>query len=55
MALRLRRAVLLTLYQLSLITGVLLLPLALVARRVGVTVPFDRIIQRLDAALDDTK
>jgi hypothetical protein len=55
MSTRLRRAVLLTLYQFSLLAGVLLLPLALAARRVGVTVPFDRVIQRLDAALDDTE
>jgi hypothetical protein len=52
---RIRRAVLLTLYQLSLLAGVLLLPLALAARRVGVTLPFDRVIQRLDDALDATE
>jgi hypothetical protein len=47
--------VLLTLYQFSLLTGVLLLPVALAARRVGVTLPFHRVIQRLDDALDATK
>ncbi|MFB6207543.1 MAG: hypothetical protein ABEJ05_13565 [Haloglomus sp.] len=47
------RATLLVLYQFSILLGILLLPVALVARRVGLRMPMDRIIERLDAAYEN--
>jgi hypothetical protein len=35
-----------TVYQLSLLLGLLLLPVALVARQGGVTLPFDKLLER---------
>ncbi|WP_336359409.1 hypothetical protein [Haladaptatus sp. ZSTT2] len=49
---RLYRATLLTLYQLSIFAGILLLPLALGARRLGIPLPIHRIIDRLEMAID---
>ncbi|MFC6732796.1 MULTISPECIES: hypothetical protein [unclassified Haladaptatus] len=51
---RLYRASLLALYNLSIFTGILLLPLALAARRVGIPLPIHRVIDRLGAAYDST-
>lgn len=44
---RLRSLLLLALYQTCLFVGILLLPVALVARRVGIPVPFHRVVRRL--------
>jgi len=48
----LRRATLFVLYQLSLLAGILLLPVALALRRVGVTLPVHRLVDWLGAAYD---
>lgn len=47
-----QRAVLFALYQLSIALGITLLPLALVARRVGVPLPLHRVIRRVGDAYD---
>lgn len=52
MSTRLTRTTTFALYQLSLFAGVLLLPIALVARRMGIPVPYNRIIARLGDAVD---
>jgi hypothetical protein len=46
------RATVLALYQLTVILGVVLLPVAFVARRAGVPFPFERVIRRLDDAVE---
>lgn len=51
---RLHRATLLVVYQFVVTIGILFMPLALVARRAGVPVPFGRVLARLDAALEST-
>jgi hypothetical protein len=43
------RAIVLLLYQLSIITGIALLPVALVIRQVGLSLPVNRIVDRLGA------
>ncbi|WP_195837627.1 hypothetical protein [Halorhabdus sp. CBA1104] len=48
------RASLFVLYQLTLLVGILLLPVALLARRVGFTLPLDRLVTRLGNAYDRT-
>ena len=48
-----RRALLYALYQMSLIVGITLLPIALVARRVGIPLPIHRLLIPLRAALDE--
>lgn len=40
------------LYQLTLALGILLMPVALLARRVGVRLPVDRILEAASAAYD---
>lgn len=47
-----RRLTLFALYQLSIVAGIVLLPLALVARQAGVPVPLNRVLQRLQGAYD---
>lgn len=47
---RLRRTSLFALYQMSIVLGIALLPVALLARRVGVEVPFGAFIDRLGTA-----
>jgi len=47
------RAALFALYQASIAAGIVLLPLALVARRGGVTIPLDRLIDRLGRAYEN--
>lgn len=47
------RGLLLALYQLSILTGILLLPVALLARQVGVRLPVDRAVQRLGTAYEN--
>ena len=46
------RATVFALYQFSLLLGIVLLPVALVTRRVGVTLPIHRVIDRLGAAYE---
>ena len=49
----LQRATLLALYQASIVFGILLLPVALLARRGGVTLPIGRVVERLGRAYRD--
>ena len=42
------------LYQFTVLLGILLLPVALAARRLGITLPVDNLIERLDSAYDRT-
>lgn len=44
---RIYRALLLALYQLTLLLGIALMPVAMLARRVGVTLPVHRAVERL--------
>ncbi|WP_181687189.1 hypothetical protein [Halorhabdus salina] len=46
------RASLFVLYQLTLLVGILLLPIALLARRVGFNLPVDRLVTRVGNAYD---
>ncbi|MHB9285994.1 hypothetical protein ACKVMT_03025 [Halobacteriales archaeon Cl-PHB] len=52
---RLYRATVFALYQLTLMVGIAMLPLALVARRLGVPLPFHRAVTRLGEAYDRTQ
>ncbi len=52
---RLYRATVFALYQLTLVVGIALLPLALVARRLGVPLPIHRAITRLGEAYERTQ
>ena len=47
---RLRRAGLFALYQTSIVLGIALLPVALLARQVGVRLPVGKVIDRLGSA-----
>lgn len=49
---RLHRATLFALYQLSVAVSILLLPLAILTRQVGVTLPAHRVVNRLERAYD---
>ena len=49
---RIYRALVLALYQLTLLMGILLLPVAVVTRRLGLRIPVDRAIERLDEAYE---
>ena len=49
---RVYQGTLLALYQISLAVGILLMPLALVASRAGITLPIHRLIERLDSAYE---
>lgn len=51
----LQRATLFALYQFSIALGIVLLPVAVLARRQGVTLPIHRIVERLGAAYEDTR
>jgi len=42
------------LYQLTVVFGILLLPVALAARRLGIKLPVDDVIEQLDSAYDRT-
>jgi hypothetical protein len=44
------RAGLLVAYQFAVFVGILLMPIALLARRAGVTLPIGRLVEQLDAA-----
>jgi hypothetical protein len=52
---RLYRATLLALYQLTLLVGIVMLPVAMVAERAGLSVPVDRAITRLGDAYEATR
>jgi hypothetical protein len=49
---RLRRTGLFALYQMSIVLGIVLLPVALLARQVGVEVPVGTVIERLGTAYE---
>jgi len=51
---RLYRATLLALYQLTLLAGIVLWPLALATRKLGVRLPVDRALLGLKAAYERT-
>jgi len=51
---RLYRVTLFALYQLTVLVGLVTLPIALLARQVGITVPLHRAIDRLEAAYEQT-
>ncbi len=52
MATSLYRATVFTLYQLSIVLGIALLPVALAANRAGISLPIDKLLIRLDAAYE---
>ena len=47
------RATLFVLYQASIVCGIVLLPVALLARRGGVTIPIGRVVERLGRAYEN--
>jgi len=49
-----RRATLFALYQMSVLTGIALLPVALVARQLGVPLPIHRVVESLQRAYETT-
>jgi hypothetical protein len=52
MASTLYRATAFVLYQLTLVAGIALLPVALCTRRLGVTLPIHRLVERLGEAYE---
>lgn len=52
MELRLYRAAVFAMYQISLVAGIFLLPVALVVRKLGVSLPVHRLFLRLESAYD---
>jgi len=52
---RMQRATVFVLYQLSLLAGIVLLPVALAMRRVGVSLPVHRLVDRLETAYEHSK
>ena len=48
-----QRATLFALYQASIVFGIVLLPVALLARRGGVTLPVGRLVERLGRAYEN--
>ncbi|SEO59560.1 hypothetical protein SAMN05216388_101531 [Halorientalis persicus] len=51
---RLHSGLLFVLYQLSLMVGIALMPVAFVTSRLGVTLPVHRMVDRLGAAYDQS-
>ncbi|UPV74111.1 hypothetical protein M0R89_16420 [Halorussus limi] len=51
---RIHRAILFALYQTSVAASILLLPLAILTRQLGVTLPAHKIVQKLEYAYDAT-
>lgn len=47
------RGLLFATYQLTVLLGVLFMPIALFVRKLGVPVPFDRLVSRLGDAVED--
>jgi hypothetical protein len=52
---RLQRVTLFALYQLTLLAGIALLPLALVTRRAGIELPLDRAVTRTKDAYEQVQ
>lgn len=52
---RAHRASLFALYQLCILLGIVAMPLALLTRQVGLTVPIHRLLVRVEAAYENTK
>lgn len=52
---RLYRATLLALYQLTLLVGILMMPLALITSRLGIHLPIDRAVLGLKEAYEDVQ
>lgn len=52
---RLYRATLLALYQLTLIVGIMMMPVALVTRKLGIRLPIDRAVLGLKQAYEQTQ
>jgi hypothetical protein len=50
-----QRALVFVLYQLSLLAGIVLLPVALAMRQVGVTLPVHRVVGRLESTYEHAK
>jgi hypothetical protein len=50
---RLHQATIFALYQMSVALGILLLPFALIARRVGISLPVHKLVSRLGAAYEE--
>jgi hypothetical protein len=50
---RLKTATLFALYQMSIALGIVMLPLAVAFNKAGVTLPIHRVVDALDAALED--
>ena len=48
------RAFVFALYQISVVLGIALLPIALVANRAGIPLPYGQVITRLDSAWERT-
>jgi len=55
MAPRLYTATLFALYQLTLLTGIMLLPVAMVTERFGVRLPMDRAVEGLNRAYEQSR
>lgn len=51
----LQRTVVFVLYQLSLLAGITLLPVALLMRQVGLTLPVHRVVDKLESTYEHTK
>jgi len=54
MTTRAHRAAMFALYQLTILFGILVMPIALLTRQAGVSVPVHRIIGRMEAAYERT-
>lgn len=52
---RAHRAMLFALYQLSILVGILAMPLALLTRQAGFTVPIHRLITRIETAHENAQ
>jgi len=55
MAARLHTAAIFALYQLTLLTGIVLLPVAMVTERFGVRLPVDRAVEGLNQAYEQSR
>ncbi len=55
MTAKMYRASLFALYQSCVVLGILLLPIALAANRVGITLPIGQLIKRLDSAYEQVE
>ncbi|MFC7134538.1 MULTISPECIES: hypothetical protein [Salinibaculum] len=52
---RIHRATLLVLYQLTLVAGIALLPIAMVTERLGIRLPVHRVVRRLGNAYEQAQ